>query len=96
MLHIISQSPVEYSVLDRIDPGDQVLFIENAVLSLIEGGRLTSNLIQLQKKAPLFILAPDLETRGIDKENLVAGIESIEYTDFVELTVQNKVIHSWC
>lgn len=96
MLHIISQSPVEYAVLDRIDMGDQVLFIENAVLSLMDGGRLTSNLIQLQKKARLFILAPDLETRGIDNEKLVAGIELIEYTGFVELTVQNKVIHSWC
>ncbi len=96
MLHIISQSPIEHTVLGRIDTGDQVLFVENAVLSLLEGGRLASNLVQLQIKARLFILAPDLETRGIDKEKLVAGIELIEYTGFVELTVENKVIHSWC
>ena len=96
MLHIISQSPIELAVLGRIDTGDQVLFIENAVLSLLKGGQLASTLVQLQTKARLFILAPDLETRGIDHERLVAGIELIEYHGFVELTVQNKVVQSWC
>lgn len=96
MLHIISQSPIEKAILERIDTGDAVLFIENAVLALVEGGLLGSNLIQLQKKARLYTLAPDLEIRGIDGAKLVSGIEVIEYDGFVELTVEHAVIHSWC
>ena len=96
MLHIVSRSPIEHAILERIDTGDAVLFIENAVLGLLKQGQLSSNLTQLLKKARLYALAPDLEVRGISSEQLIPGIEAIDYSGFVELTVENAVIHSWC
>ncbi len=36
MLHLIFQSPIAHSVLQRIESGDDVVFFENAVLGLIE------------------------------------------------------------
>ena len=96
MLHIVSKSPIENAILERIDTGDAVLFIENAVLGLLKQGQLGENLTQLIKKARLYALAQDLEVRGICHDRLTPGIEVIDYSGFVELTVENAVIHSWC
>ena len=38
MLHLISQSSIDLSLLQRIDSGDDVVFIENAVFTGISAG----------------------------------------------------------
>jgi len=96
MLHLISQSPIDKALLDRIDKGDDVVFVENAVLQILQKGHLSYLLTQLIKKNQLFVLADDILARGITPTELVADIQVIDYSDLVDLTVKNKLIQSWC
>ena len=95
MLHLIFQSPVNIAILERIDSGDDVVFLENAVLRILQKGSLSDTLSQLLKQNRLYVLADDIEVRGIAADELVNGIEVIDYSELVRLTVKNPVIQSW-
>ena len=95
MLHLISQSPIEKAILERIDKGDDVVFLENAILHILAKGLLSYTLTQLLQESNLFVLESDIVVRGIAANELVAGIEVIDYTKLVNLTVKNKLIQSW-
>jgi tRNA 2-thiouridine synthesizing protein B len=95
MLHLIFQSPIESAILQRIDPGDAVVFLENAVLRIIQNGALEPLLSPLINKNRLCVLNDDIVVRGIAVDELISGIEVIDYAELVELTVHNPVIQSW-
>jgi len=95
MLHLIFQSPIEIAILDRIDSGDDVVFLENSVLRILQKGSLNDSLIQLLKQSRLYVLVDDIEIRGIEADELVNGIEVIDYPELVSLTVKNPLIQSW-
>ena len=95
MLHIISSSTVSLAVLQRIDAGDAVLFIDNAVLMLNASGSLAEQLELMIPRSHLFVLTEDLHVRGVEPENLVPGIIGVDYQGFVKLTEANKLIQSW-
>jgi tRNA 2-thiouridine synthesizing protein B len=52
-------------------------------------------LMQLLKQNRLYVLADDIAVRGINADELVNGIEVIDYSEMVGLTVKNPVIQSW-
>lgn len=95
MLHLIFQSPIENAVLQRVDPGDALVFLENAVLRIIQNGSLEPLLAQLINTNRLCVLNDDIVVRGIAADELIEGIEVIDYAELVELTVHNQVIQSW-
>ncbi len=95
MLHLIFQSPIDSAILERIDSGDDVLFLENAVLRILKKGSLCVALTQLLMQNRLYVLVEDIEVRGIAIAELVEGIEVIDYSGMVDLTVKNPVIQSW-
>jgi tRNA 2-thiouridine synthesizing protein B len=95
VLHLIFQSPIEVAILERIDSGDVVVFLENAVLRILQNGLLSGTLTQQLKCNRLCVLSDDIAVRGIAADELVTGIEVIDYSELVELTVNNPVIQSW-
>lgn len=95
MLHLISASPVAPAVLERIDSGSSVVFLENAVLSILSNGQLNARLAGMLADHRLYVLAADLLMRGIDADRIVQGIEVIDYQGLVGLTVAHPLIHSW-
>lgn len=95
MLHLVSQSPIDSAVLARLCAGDDVVFLENALLRLLNTGELNGILSALLNTHQLYVLADDLTVRGMSAEELVQGISVIDYAQFVALTVKNSVIHSW-
>jgi tRNA 2-thiouridine synthesizing protein B len=95
MLHFIFQSPVETAIFERMGPGDVAVFLENAVLRSLQNGSLADRLTQQLRKNRLCVLSEDLKIRGIAVDELVKGIEVIDYAKLVELTVNNSVIQSW-
>ena len=95
MLHLIFQSPVDLAILERIDSGDDVVFLENAVLRILKNGCLSETLMHLLTQNRLCVLADDIEVRGIAADELVYGIDVIDYSELVRLTVKNPVIQSW-
>jgi len=95
MLHLIFQSPIDIAILERIDSEDDVVFLENSVLRILKKGSLCDILTQLLTRNRLCVLADDIEVRGIVTDELVNGIEVIDYSELVSLTVKNPVIQSW-
>jgi tRNA 2-thiouridine synthesizing protein B len=95
MLHLLSTSPIAPAVLERIDPGSSVVFMENAVLWILRSGQLSIQLAGMLADHHLYALSADLVMRGIDADQIVPGIEVIEYTGLVELTVAHPLIQSW-
>lgn len=95
MLHLIFQSPIDIAILERIDSGDVVVFLENAVLRVILNSDLSDRLTQQLGRNRLYVLSDDIAVRGIAPNELVKGIEVIDYAELVELTVNNPVIQSW-
>ena len=95
MLHLVFQSPIDMAILERVDPGDDVVFLENAVLRILQNGSLSGTLTGLLKQNRLCVLADDIEARGIVADELVNGVDVIDYSELVRLTVKNPVIQSW-
>jgi tRNA 2-thiouridine synthesizing protein B len=95
MLHLIFQSPIDMAILERIDSGDDVMFLENSVLRILQKSSLCDFLTQMLKHNRLCVLGDDIMARGILADELVQGIEVIDYAELVRLTVKNPVIQSW-
>jgi tRNA 2-thiouridine synthesizing protein B len=95
VLHLIFQSPIETAILERIDSGDVVVFLENAVLRTLQNSGISNSLSQQLSRTRLCVLSDDLAVRGIASDELLNGIEVIDYSELVELTVNNPVIQSW-
>ncbi len=94
MLHLIFQSPVDPVIFERITPEDSVVFMNNAVLGLLENGKLTQVLRNLSHYH-FYALTEDMQIRGIKTTELYTGIKAINYAQLVELTVANPLIQSW-
>jgi tRNA 2-thiouridine synthesizing protein B len=95
MLHLISASPITGAVLERIDPGSSVVFLENAVLWILGNGQLSDRVSGMLAEHRLYALSADLLMRGIDADRIVQGIEVIDYQGLVELAVAHPLIQSW-
>lgn len=95
VLHLIFQSPIEQAILERIDSGDIVVFLENAVLRTLQNSVISNTLAQQLSGNRLCVLSDDIAVRGIAPDELVKGVKVIDYAELVELTVNNPVIQSW-
>lgn len=95
MLHLVSQSPIETAIFDRLHEGDEIVFLENAVLRLLRTGDLNNTLSELLKIHSLYAMTDAIAVRGITAEELVQGINIIDYTELVKLTVKHPAIQSW-
>ena len=95
MLHLIAQSPIDMAIFQRLGAGDDVLFLDKAVLNLLQQGSLNTVLTALLTQHQLYALADDLEVRGISSAELLKGIKAIDYAGFVNLTVKNPLIQTW-
>ncbi|EGW21290.1 sulfurtransferase complex subunit TusB [Methylobacter tundripaludum] len=95
MLHLIFQSPIETALLERIDSGDVVVFLENAALRVLQNSSISDTLTRQLGSNRLCVLSDDIAIRGIASDELVKGIEVIDYAGLVELTVNNPIIQTW-
>ncbi len=96
MLHLIFHSSEVNAALERIEAGDAVVFLGSSILRLVASGSLVRVLTQSAKTCYLCALSDDLATFGIDRGDLIDGIEVIEYADWIQLAVTHKQSLSWC
>ncbi len=96
MLHLIFQSPIDNAVLDRMATGDVAVFLESAVLGVIQKSKSAELLSTKLNTNRLYVLSEDMAVRGILPSELVIGLEAIDYAELVKLTVANPLISSWC
>jgi tRNA 2-thiouridine synthesizing protein B len=96
VLHIINKSPFLFSALDAClrfaKKGDPILLYEDGVYAASSGTKIESLMINVIKEHPVYALQADLKARGIN--NVIHGIEIVDYAGFVDLVEQHKV-NSW-
>lgn len=108
-LHLVFRSPAESRALEqclmRAGEGDAVLLLEDGVYAVAEGSALDGVLRAVGGRVAVYVLAPDLEARGLEVENpLPPGegekrwepcIQPVDYPGFVALTTAHNPIVSW-
>jgi tRNA 2-thiouridine synthesizing protein B len=98
-LHTVNKSPFEklslMSCLGHCLPGDAVILIEDAVVGARKGTSVASVLEQSLIRCRIYALTPDLHARGVASDDLVPGIETVDYGGFVDLAAQHTRTQSW-
>jgi len=99
MLHIVNKSPFEKvsfkSCLDHAKAGDSILMIEDATVGAIQGSSFSDNIEHALTDKKVYVLGGDLSARGIDQSRIMNGIEVVDYSGFVDLTINNETTQSW-
>lgn len=98
-LHIINKSPFERNSLDTClrlaKPGSAILLIEDGIYAARKNTAVGDKVAAATGQHSLYALAPDLNARGIGKDELVDGISLVDYEGFVQLTTEHAVVQSW-
>ncbi len=95
-LHTVNKSPYEKNALSaclaRAAAGSAILLLEDGVYAATGDG----NALQGGAEGlTFFALGPDLLARGISEENLVDGVDVVDYAGFVDLTIQYDKVNPW-
>jgi len=99
MLHIVNRAAFDRAAVDRllsrIGAGHTLMLIENGVYMAKSGSAAAGRLQRALSDLTVCALAPDLAARGIMPDEVIAGVALLDYEGFVDLAVDNAVIHSW-
>ena len=99
MLHTINKSPFERASLDTclrvLQSGSTLLFYEDGVYAVVRGTAVATRVERALELAEVFCLEPDLAARGLDPDQLLAGVKLVGYEGFVELAVRNHQVQAW-
>ena len=98
-LHTVNKSPFERgsmaSCFTHLGEGDAVLLIEDGVVGARKGTVFATVLQQRPAGCAIYVLGPDLAARGMMSDDLVEGIEVVDYGGFVELAARNVRVCTW-
>lgn len=98
-LHTVNKSPYERnafkSCLDHAAAGDSILLIEDGVLAARKGGAYAQALSDAKKSCAVYALGPDLAARGVGQNDLVEGVQTVDYDGFVDLAAEAKRVCAW-
>ncbi len=99
MLHIVNKSPFEKSTLDSClhyaQEGSAVLLIEDGVYAALHGTSVSEKMRGALEMLKVYVLEPDLKTRGMDQSKLLDGVKVVDYGGFVDLTAAHDIVQSW-
>lgn len=99
MLHIVNHAVFDPAAVDRllsrIGAGHTVMLIENGVYMAKSGSAAAGRLERALADLTVCALTSDLAARGITPAEVMTGVTLLDYEGFVDLAVDNAVIHSW-
>ncbi|MCW9023722.1 MAG: sulfurtransferase complex subunit TusB [Gammaproteobacteria bacterium] len=99
ILHTVNKSPFERDALKACvrmaSKGSSVLMIEDGVYGATKGTTASNMVTDAMKDVNFYVLSADLKARGVDESRLIEGIKVVNYSDFVNLTVENDKVQSW-
>ena len=98
-LHTVNKSPFERSVLisalSHLRPGDTLLMIEDGVLGARKAGAFAGHIENAAKSCSVYVLGPDLAARGMGENDVVAGVQRVDYGGFVDLVTTHDRTQAW-
>ncbi len=97
-LFTVNKSPYETTGLVsalRFAPAESgILLLEDGVYAAIRGTHQASVIAQHQDKS-FYALQEDLVARGLNPDELIAGIRPVDYAGFVDLVVAYDKVQAW-
>ena len=99
MLHTVNKSPFERtslaSCLRYARKGDAILLYEDGVYAARRNAKTAAELAATAKDLNLFVLGPDLDARGVAADQVIEGIQIVDYGGFVDLAAENGPVQAW-
>lgn len=99
MLHTVNKSPFEKNSLEsclRLSQNDcAVLLFEDAIYGALKGTQFEAAITEALKTKKLYVLLPDVEARGMRAEDVISGVQSVNYAGFVDLVAENNTVQAW-
>ena len=98
MLHIVNKSPAQttslQSCLRLAKDGHALLLIEDGVYAATAPVAASSGLAEATQRLKVYVLQPDVAARGL-AGRIMPGVTAVDYSGFVDLTVQHSASQSW-
>lgn len=99
ILHTINKSPFDKNSLESCvrlaSKGGSVIFFEDGVYCAMKGTAKSGVVEGAAGDLAFYVLGPDLKARGIDENKLIDGVKVVDYSGFVQLTVDNDKVQAW-
>lgn len=98
-LHMVNKSPFErsafISALNHLRPGDALLMTEDGVVGARKGSAFAGLLENAAKSCSVYVLGPDLAARGMGENDVIPGLELVDYGGFVDLVTTHHRTQAW-
>jgi len=98
MLHTINKSPFEKTsfeaCLNHVNGDSSILMIEDGVYGAMKGTAFSEKVAAANGVA-LYVLGPDMQTRGISEDRLLDGVKVVDYAGFVDLVTEHDKVQAW-
>ena len=99
MLHMVNKSPLDRNSLESCVKhalkGSAVLLLEDGIYGAMAGTSKSAMVEDAMKDVSFYVIGPDLKARGIDENRVIAGINIIDYSGFVDLVAEHDKTQSW-
>lgn len=99
MLHTVNKSPFETgalsSALKHAQKGDAILLLEDGVYGALKGTTASGDIWARRVDLKFYVMSADLAARGLQKGQLIEGLNLIDAGGFVDLVVAHKTSQAW-
>ena len=99
LLHTVNKSPFEKSSLKSCirlaAEGSSILLQEDGVYGAVKGTENSAMVSDAMGKVKVYVMGPDLDARGVNKDKLIDGINVVDYGGFVDLVAEHSATQSW-
>ncbi|MBK1693261.1 sulfurtransferase complex subunit TusB [Chromatium weissei] len=99
ILHTINKSPFERNSLESClkfaTEGAAVLLFEDGIYAALTGTSVEAQMNGALETLKIHVLGPDLKARGFNEDRVIAGINIVDYADFVDLAAASDTVQAW-
>lgn len=99
LLHTVNKSPFERNALESClnlsQAGSAILLFEDGVYAANSGTVWEAKVKAALADRKIYVLMPDFAARGMTADNLIDGIQGVDYAGFVDLVAEYKATQAW-
>ncbi len=98
-LHTVNKSPFERhslrSCLRLAAVESSILLFEDGVYAALQGTEFSEVVQMALAKHSIYVLVSDLQARGMSLEQVIVGVQAVDYAGFVDLAATHYPIQAW-
>lgn len=98
-LHTVNKSPFERhslcSCLRLAAVESSILLFEDGVYAALQGTEFSEIVQTALATHSIYVLVSDLQARGMSLEQVIVGVQVVDYAGFVDLAATHYPIQAW-